>query len=171
MSVIREALEKAAPPPAKSKNSFTADTEPAVNPISPPVFAPAASWIPPKTAVKPKRSMPWRFTAGAAILLFSGFAAFLFFKHPSPALLVLKDRDLSPMVSPMNLPMPGFSRMSAAPASFLLTGISTSSDESFAVINGEVISVGDSVGSAVVREIQETKVVLEERGKLVTLNL
>jgi len=55
---------------------------------------------------------------------------------------------------------------------FVLTGITTSEGKPLALINDQVVGVGDRVGDkALVKEIQERRVILEFQGREIKLAL
>lgn len=61
------------------------------------------------------------------------------------------------------------SRLAPVQGRFVLTGINLDGDDSRAVINNELVRVGDSVGGARVRAIGDQEVVLEGGGGEITL--
>lgn len=56
------------------------------------------------------------------------------------------------------------------PSSLLLNGIFFSEDEGYALINNQIVKVGDSVEGAIVKQILADSVELEEQGRLIRLS-
>ena len=54
---------------------------------------------------------------------------------------------------------------------FSLTGITRVGEDLTAIVNNELVRVGDEVSGAIVKEIQDGKVVLDYRGETITLSL
>ncbi len=60
-------------------------------------------------------------------------------------------------------------RAPSAREPFVLNGIAATNEESYALINNEIVSVGDMVGDAMVVKIVPEEVVLESKGELISL--
>lgn len=59
----------------------------------------------------------------------------------------------------------------AAIAGYRLTGITNFGEKTMAVINGEIVGIGETVSGAVVTDIQDKEVRLNARGREIRLNL
>ncbi|MBI2870133.1 MAG: hypothetical protein HYY14_00305 [Candidatus Omnitrophica bacterium] len=57
------------------------------------------------------------------------------------------------------------------PRALTLSGILWDEHDPYAILNDRIVHRGDPIGSAVVREIRESEIVLETRDEIVTLKL
>ena len=159
MSLIQEALEKAGRMPAAGK-AVTASQTP----------SPAHEKAVPVSGSQPQASKNAKVILGIFIFL-SGFILLHLLgtrvQYSSPkkdggqALLPLVEARVPSIMPDLTL-HPRFS----------LTGITTSGTERLALINNQVVGVGDRIGEkAIVKEIQERRVILEFQGREVQLKL
>lgn len=159
MSLIQEALEKA---------GRTAEEGRSVAATPPPA---ADSRPPTGLAANPKRNSQTLILVAGVIVFLTGLIAYhllsTWVEHSSlkkdegKALLPFVEARVPSLVPDLS-PLP----------KFVLTGITASGKERLALINNQVVRVGDPIGeNAFVKEIQERRVILEFRGREVKLTL
>lgn len=166
MSLIQEALEKA----GRSVEIEEAPTRPSAvkqsSQMTTTVSQPSVSHL----ATRRRNSQIPILIFGILIFL-GGLIAYHFLaswaQHSSPT----KDGGKA-LRSSVEAHMPSIVPNLTPQGKFTLTGITISGDQRLALINDQVVAVGDRVGEkAFVKEIQERRVILEFQGREVKLAL
>ncbi|MBI3313195.1 MAG: hypothetical protein HYZ83_03060 [Candidatus Omnitrophica bacterium] len=80
-------------------------------------------------------------------------------------------QSLMTMTSKITLPKNTAKPSAGFSKGFVLTGITGMNEEQYAVINDQIVRVGEKVDGGVVEEIQSKEVVLNLRGKKIKLQL
>lgn len=114
-----------------------------------------------------RQRTPWFFIAIISLSLLGGLS-WVYFFHAGTA----KGEDPSTIV--LNRPSPFRPFLSSGESTKLsLTGVTMSGGYSYALINNQVVAVGDKIArvNAVVRDIQPKSAVVERNGKRLTLTL
>lgn len=150
MSLIHEALEK-----LEKEKGGPAEAPP----INTPVKLPTRLETFPRKEEKaiPSENTRLIFAIGGALLLLLVIG-----------LIYLAGHSLSSLSSS---PAPASASEPARHGLFVLTGITGSEGDLIAVINNQLVRVGDRVSGASVVEIQKDQVVIEANGRRVTLTL
>lgn len=158
MSLIHEALEKL----DRGKRERGKNPAPEILTSAP--FTPAEGISSEKESA---RTIYW--IGGAVVFLFVlGMVCLLVSSLKST--LPQTDSLSSPPASSSSVPRP-YPTPPSTQALFSLTGITQSGTDLTAIINNELVRVGDWVSGAQVKSIQDRKVSLEFRGQEITLRL
>ena len=150
MSLIHEALEKLEKEKTRPAELTPTETAPKPNPRLPSL---------------PRKEEKAGPSENNRLIFAIGGAVFLFFVV---GLVYLAGRSLSLFSSPV---VSGNSPEPARRGSFVLTGITGGEGNLIAVINNQLVRVGERVGEARVAEIQNDRVLLEVNGRQITLTL
>lgn len=106
---------------------------------------------------------PWLiYGIGGALLLLFVFGLFYF----GVGSLRTRDVEQGSLVEPATFSLPPRAR-----SNFSLTGITRMGTDWTAIVNNQLVRVGDRVSGAKVEAIQEEEVILEFRGQTIRLNL
>jgi len=113
-----------------------------------------------------RRTFVWRFGAGVLLLLAVGAFSYMIGNHGGKT---VPAKNISP-ASSLTVSQPPTIYRSFTP--YRLTGITSFDSKPMAVINDEIVGVGDALsGRAVVKEILDGQVLLDVRGKETKLTL
>ena len=150
MSLIHEALEKLEKEKTGPAEFDQTESAPKLNPRVTPL---------------PRKEEKAGPSENNRLIFAVGGAVFLLFVV---GLVYLTGRSLSsssPLPESRNAPEP------ARRGSFVLTGITGSEQNLIAVVNNQLVRVGERVGEARVVEIQSDRVLLDANGRQITLTL
>ena len=162
MSLVYEALQKA----AREKTRFAGQPPTPAQPAPAPVAAPAA----------PKRS-PVMWITGASLVVFAAIigGGVMFLRKPvatlAPVTPPVTDAAPAPVMPAAVAPAPLPENSTANDARFKLTGIMKFGEEYSAVINGRVVVHDQYVDGAIVKAVERDRVTLNVDGREVVVRL